>query len=166
MHTTDVRRWFSFAGGIVVIEPMVKIYLEGLCSTWHKTLESQKPADLRLMSERIWENTLKPVSRLLNRHTTPHEFCANVTGAYLRWEVIGILVTLVTLVARSLKGKPRSTAGATLLEAGFKMVLIGIQMAIQYSAHTTMHLSIEARLPSICTTRLRCACSSATTSAF
>lgn len=97
-------RWFSFAGGVVVIEPMVKIYLEGLWSTWHKTLESQKPTDLRLMSEKIWENTLSPVSRLLDRHTAPREFCANVTGAFLRWEVIGILVTLVSLVAQSLKG--------------------------------------------------------------
>lgn len=98
-----IDKWFSFAGGVVVIEPMVKIYLEGLWSTWHKTLESQKPTDLRLMSEKIWENTMSPVSRLLGRHTAPREFCANVTGAFLRWEVIGILVTLVSLVAQSLK---------------------------------------------------------------
>jgi hypothetical protein len=84
---------------------MVKIYLDELWSTWHKTLESQKPADLRLMSERIWENTLRPVSRSLNRHTTPREFCANATGAFLRWEVVGIIVTLVSLVAQSLKGQ-------------------------------------------------------------
>ncbi|KAF1919497.1 hypothetical protein BDU57DRAFT_143526 [Ampelomyces quisqualis] len=98
-----IDKWFSFAGGIVVIEPMVKIYLEGLRSTWHRALESQKPADLRMMSEQVWENTLRPVSRILNRHTTPREFCANVTGAFLRWEVVGIIVTLVSLVAQSLK---------------------------------------------------------------
>ncbi|KAH7377712.1 hypothetical protein BKA66DRAFT_560870 [Pyrenochaeta sp. MPI-SDFR-AT-0127] len=98
-----IDKWFSFAGGIVVIEPMVKIYTTGLWSTWQKTLESQKPADLRLMSERIWENTLKPVSRLLDRHTTPQNFCTNVTGNFLRWEVVGIIVTLVSLVAQSLK---------------------------------------------------------------
>lgn len=102
----DISRWFSFAGGIVVIDPMVKIYLEGLRSTWQKVLELQKPAELQMMSERIWDNTLRPVSRILNRHTTPQEFCANVTGAFLRWEVIGILVTLVSLVAQSLKGTP------------------------------------------------------------
>jgi hypothetical protein len=84
---------------------MVKIYLDELWSTWHKTLESQKPADLRLMSEKIWENTLRPVSRFLNQYTTPREFCANVTGAFLRWEVVGIIVTLISLVAQSLKGQ-------------------------------------------------------------
>ncbi|KAH3920376.1 hypothetical protein HBH56_003700 [Parastagonospora nodorum] len=98
-----IDKWFSFAGGIVVIEPMVKMYLDGLCKTWHKTLGSQNPLDLSLMSEKIWENTLRPVSRFLNRHTTPREFCANVTGPFLRWEVVGILVSLVSLVAQSLK---------------------------------------------------------------
>jgi hypothetical protein len=101
-------RWFSFAGGIVVIEPMVKIWLDGLTSTWHRFLESQKPSDLRLMSEKIWENTLAPVSRILNRHTTPHEFCTSSTGPFLRWEVVGIIVTLVSLLAQSLKGKSPS----------------------------------------------------------
>jgi hypothetical protein len=80
------------------------MYLDGLWSTWHKTLESQKPADLRLMSEKIWENTLKPVSRFLHRNTTPRDFCANITGAFLRWEVVGLIVTLVSLLAQSLKG--------------------------------------------------------------
>jgi hypothetical protein len=90
-----------------VIEPMVKIYFDGLCKSWHKTLESQNPSDLRLMSEKIWENTMRPVSRFLNRHTTPQEFCANVTGPFLRWEVVGIIVSLVSLVAQSLKGKSK-----------------------------------------------------------
>jgi hypothetical protein len=87
---------------------MVKIYFDGLASTWHKTLESQNPTDLMLMSERIWENTIRPVSRILGEHTTPREFCANVTGAFLRWEVVGILVSLVSLVAQSLKGQSKS----------------------------------------------------------
>jgi hypothetical protein len=99
-----IDKWFSFAGGVVVIEPMVKIYLDGLWSTWNKTLEVQKVGGLRMMSEKIWENTSKPVSRLLKRDTTPREFCANVTGANLRWEVVGILVTLVSLLAQTLKG--------------------------------------------------------------
>ncbi|KAH8712009.1 hypothetical protein GQ44DRAFT_661160 [Phaeosphaeriaceae sp. PMI808] len=90
-------------GGIVVIAPMVKIYLEGVHATWGKTLEGQKPADIRLMAERVWDNTLRPVARILNRSTTPREFCRNVTGAWLRWEVVGILVSLVSLVAQSLK---------------------------------------------------------------
>ncbi|KAF2027170.1 hypothetical protein EK21DRAFT_102720 [Setomelanomma holmii] len=83
--------------------PMVKLWLDGLNSTWHKTLEPGKPEELQLMSEKIWDNTLMPVSRVLNAHTTPREFCTNVTGPYLRWEVVGIIVTLVSLLAQSLK---------------------------------------------------------------
>jgi hypothetical protein len=108
LELTSRYRWFSFAGGIVVIEPMVKIWLDGLASTWHRFLESQKPSDLRLMSEKIWDNTLAPVSRILNRHTTPREFCTSSTGPFLRWEVVGIIVTLVSLLAQSLKGKSPS----------------------------------------------------------
>ncbi|KAF2631836.1 hypothetical protein BU25DRAFT_445890 [Macroventuria anomochaeta] len=98
-----INKWFSFAGGVVVIEPMVKIYLDGIWTTWHNVLESSKAADVQAMSAQIWENTSKPLSRLLKRETTAREFCANVTGADLRWEVIGILVSLVSLVAQSLK---------------------------------------------------------------
>jgi hypothetical protein len=104
---------------------MVKIYLDGLWSTWHKTLEAQKHTDLRLMSEKIWENTLRPMSRLINSQTTPREFCANVTGAFLRWEVVGILVTLVSLVAQSLKGQllPRVTFLVAMYRSIRKIVL-------------------------------------------
>lgn len=98
-----IDKWFAFAGGFVVLGPMVKIYMDGIWSSWHKTLEVQKPADLKRMSEKIWENTLKPVSRLLNRHTTTRGFCANVTGELVRWEIIGIIITLVSLLAQSLK---------------------------------------------------------------
>lgn len=99
-----INKWFSFAGGVVVIEPMVKIYIDGLRATWHKILESSRAADIQFMSGKIWENTSKPVSRLLKRDTTPHEFCSSVTGPNLRWEVIGLLVSLVSLVTQSLKG--------------------------------------------------------------
>ncbi|KAJ8118839.1 hypothetical protein OPT61_g242 [Boeremia exigua] len=98
-----IDKWFSFAGGVVIIEPMVKIYMDGLWSTWHKILESAKPMDLQAMSAQVWENTSKPLSRLLKRDTTPRVFCANVTGGNLRWEVIGIIASLVSLVAQSLK---------------------------------------------------------------
>ncbi|KAJ4991457.1 hypothetical protein SVAN01_03104 [Stagonosporopsis vannaccii] len=98
-----IEKWFSFAGGVVVIEPMVKIYLDGLWSAWHKTLECSKVMDLQAMSAQVWENTSKPLSRFLRRDTTPRGFCTNVTGVDLRWETVGIIVSLISLVAQSLK---------------------------------------------------------------
>ncbi|KAF2679208.1 hypothetical protein K458DRAFT_314916, partial [Lentithecium fluviatile CBS 122367] len=97
-----IDKWFSFARGILLCEPMVKIFTSGLWKAWAKRLAEQNPSELRVMSEQIWQNTLKPVSRLLNRNTTPREFCAAVTGEGLRWEVVGIIVTLVSLLAGSL----------------------------------------------------------------
>jgi hypothetical protein len=101
-----INKWFSFAGGVVVIEPMVRIYLDELSASWNKTLETSRIKGLREMSAQIWNNTSRPLSQSLRHDTTAREFCRNVTGADLRWEVIGIIVSLVSLVAQSLKGKP------------------------------------------------------------
>lgn len=110
-----IDKWFSFAGGVVVIEPMVKIYLEGIWSTWGKILESAKITDLQSMSAQIWENTSRPLSDLLKRDTTPREFCACVTGAGLRWEVVGIITSVVPLIAQSLKGTPSTSCDKELI---------------------------------------------------
>jgi hypothetical protein len=151
-----LTRWFSFAGGIVVIEPMVNIYLKGIWSTWHKTLEVQRPEDLRHMSEKLWENTLRPPSTLLNRATSPREFCLNVTGEFLNWEVIGIIVSLVSLLAQSLKGE---TYGSTLV---CMTTLTFTQMETQFFAPTTKLQWTEPRLLSRCTMPLKCVSASAT----
>lgn len=88
----------------MLIEPMINIYTSGIWSTWHKILESQRTKDLRLMSQKLWENTLRSAATLMNRNTTAQEFCTNITGPFLRWEVVGIIVTLVSLLSQSLKG--------------------------------------------------------------
>ncbi|KAL6711531.1 hypothetical protein ACN47E_004465 [Coniothyrium glycines] len=98
-----VDKWFSYGGGFIVIAPMMKIYTSGIWSAWQKTLEGRRPAGLRQMSEQIWDSTLKPVSRLFDRHTTPREFYTSVTGENLRWEVVGMITALVSLLAQTLK---------------------------------------------------------------
>lgn len=100
-----IDKWFSFAGGVVVLEPMVKIYLEGLSASWKHVLGSSKPDDLREMSAQVWYNTSRPLSQSIHRDTTAREFCTNVTGAGARWEIIGLIVSLISLLAQSLKGK-------------------------------------------------------------
>jgi hypothetical protein len=103
-----VEKWFSFARGAIIIEPMMKIWTTGIWSTWRKVLEGQKPEDLRKMSEKVWSNTLKPLSSLLNRHTSPREFCTATTGEGLRWEVVGLLLDTVGIMAMNLSGQSLS----------------------------------------------------------
>lgn len=103
-----INKWFSFAGGVIVLEPMVNIYLDGLSASWKHILELARHDDLRAMSAEVWNNTSRPFSQSVPRGTTAREFCTNVTGAGVRWEVIGLIVSLVSLVAQSLKGKPRT----------------------------------------------------------
>lgn len=153
-----IDKWYSFAGGFIMLGPMVKIYTDGIWSTWHKALGAKQPADLTRMSEKIWDNTLRPVSRLLNRHTTPREFCANVTGEFLRWEVVGLIVTLVSLLAQSLKGD---------IALHFSShVLTEIQTEILSFAHLRMSQQIVLSLLFRCSMRQRCVSASAMTSRF
>lgn len=134
-----IEKWFSFAGGVVVIEPMVKIYLDGLWSTWHKTLESSKVMGLQEMSAQVWGNTSRHLSRLLKRDTTPRGFCTSVTGVDLRWETIGIIVSLISLVAQSLKGLCSTSI------ARYKAADSKLQMATPCSALTMHRPSIGLR---------------------
>lgn len=98
-----IEKWFSFTRGIIIIEPMMKIWTSGAWSSWHKTLEAQKTGGLRNMSQKIWENTLIAPCDLLHRHTSPRDFFAKTTGDNLRWEVVGIIMTVVALFATSLQ---------------------------------------------------------------
>jgi hypothetical protein len=108
LYQKYIDKWFSFTRGIVIIEPMVKIWTAGIWSGWHKVLEAQKTGGLRQMSQKIWENTLIAPCDLLRRHTPPREFCAKTTGDNLRWEVVGIIMTLVAMFAKSLQGRLHS----------------------------------------------------------
>ncbi|KAH7130564.1 hypothetical protein B0J11DRAFT_254779 [Dendryphion nanum] len=97
-----IEKLFGFMGGVIVIESMVTVWSTQLWSTWRKIIEAQKTEGLRKMSEKLWENTTKPLSRLLNRNTRPVDFVASITGEGLRWEVVGIIMTLVGFLGESL----------------------------------------------------------------
>jgi hypothetical protein len=93
-----IERWFTISKGMLIIEPMMEIWTNGLWRVWRGVLESQTADGLRQMSQRVWQNTMKPLSRLLNRHTAPREFLARTTGEDLRWEVVGIILSIVGLL--------------------------------------------------------------------
>ncbi|KAF2107677.1 hypothetical protein BDV96DRAFT_293460 [Lophiotrema nucula] len=103
LYEKYIDRWFQLSRGIIIIEPIMNIWTRGLWSTWHTILDTQKADGLRQMSVKIWDNTMNPLESLLNRHTTPREFSANTTGENLRWEVVGIVFTMVALLAGSLQ---------------------------------------------------------------
>lgn len=95
-----IDRWFSLSRGIVVIEPMVKQWAASLWACHHKVLQSQRPDSMIKLSEVIWLNTLNPLK--FNGKTTPREFVAIGTGENLRWEVVGIIFSVVGMLAMTL----------------------------------------------------------------
>lgn len=99
-----LEKFFSYGGGFLFIKPVMRIYVSGIWTVWQKTIEAQKPEGLKNMSETIWGNTLQPLSRLFDEHTRPRDFHMSVTGEGLRWEVIGIIVSMVSIFTQSMKG--------------------------------------------------------------
>ncbi|PVH96263.1 hypothetical protein DM02DRAFT_617345 [Periconia macrospinosa] len=95
-----IEKWFSFAKGLIVIEPIITIFTTGINQTWGKWLQGSD--DLSYMSEKVWQNTLKPWSTSITKDTSPRDFCLAATGENLRWEVVGLVVTLIALVCASL----------------------------------------------------------------
>ncbi|KAF2732346.1 hypothetical protein EJ04DRAFT_470224 [Polyplosphaeria fusca] len=98
-----IAKWFSLTRGVILIEPMLEIWTQGLWSTWHKTLDTQKQDAMAHMSSVVWANTVTPLQGLLKRSTTPGEFFPRTTGKGLRWEVVGIIFSLVGMLAQSLQ---------------------------------------------------------------
>lgn len=119
-----VDKWYSFARGLVIIEPMVRIWFAGVCSSWHKALEAQTTGGLRQMSEQIWKNTLISPCNILHRHTSPREFFTKTTGDNLRWEVVGILINTIALLSKTLKGKNVTVASRVQVMRYFLLICL------------------------------------------
>lgn len=76
-----MEKWFSLSRGVVVIEPMMKMWMSGLWQTWQKVLKTPTADGLQSMSQSVWQNTLKRVTPLLHQHPTPRAFTLATTGA-------------------------------------------------------------------------------------
>jgi hypothetical protein len=100
LYEKFISRWMSLSRGLIVIAPIMNIWTSILWAVHHRALETQRPDALLKMSEAVSCNTLKPLT--FNGKTTPREFAAGCTGENLRWEVVGIIFTVVGIVIQSL----------------------------------------------------------------
>ena len=90
-------RWYSLYEGILVMRPAWSIWIKELWSEYGRLLIEGKPDQLRNLSELVWRNTRKPMS--IHGQMTAQEWAMAASGRNLRWEVVGIILTLVGLVA-------------------------------------------------------------------
>lgn len=93
-------RWFELCDGIIVIQPVFKIWLDDLWSEFGQILEEGRPEQLLNLSELVWRNTRQPMK--VRGDMTAREWAQSASGRNLRWEVVGVILSLVGLVAVNL----------------------------------------------------------------
>ncbi|KAJ1334936.1 chromatin structure-remodeling complex subunit RSC3/30 [Microdochium nivale] len=91
---TLIDRLLEIANGSGDIFPasIIHGWLEGLWSVHSQTLESQDPAAIQDLCVLLWRNTSTQMS--YNGETTPEQWMRAATGHNIRWEVLGILLSL------------------------------------------------------------------------
>lgn len=94
-----VTYWYEVCGGTqgVVIEFVMKEWLEKLWLHHGDVLMAQNPDKIRRLSETIWRNTLTPL--VFSGQTTAVEWTNLATGPGLRWETLGLIAVIIGLCA-------------------------------------------------------------------
>lgn len=94
------QRWFDLSDGLVVMQPVFKIWIDELWSEFGRILTEAKPEQLVSLSEMVWRNTRRPLK--VHGNMNAREWAKSASGRNLRWEVVGIILSLVGLVAVNL----------------------------------------------------------------
>nr|OQO20119.1 hypothetical protein B0A51_10020 [Rachicladosporium sp. CCFEE 5018] len=95
-----VQRWFDSCDGIVVMQPVFRVWIDEMWREFGSLLSEGRPDQLYALSELIWRNTRRPMKT--HGQMTAHEWAKAASGRGLRWEVVGILLSLIGLVAVNL----------------------------------------------------------------
>ena len=94
------QRWFDLSESSIVLQPVFRIWQEEMWNVHKDVLTEAKPDELYALSEMVWRNTRRPV--VFNGQMTYSEWAASSTGNNLRWEVIGMILACVGIVAGNL----------------------------------------------------------------
>lgn len=90
-------RWFDITDSIVVTRPVFQLWMDEIWSEFGRLLQEGDADQLRSMSEMVWRNTRKPLK--VHGQMTAAEWARSASGRCLRWEVVGIILSMVGLIA-------------------------------------------------------------------
>ncbi|KAI0451749.1 hypothetical protein F5B21DRAFT_485977 [Xylaria acuta] len=97
-----VNRSFDIGDGVnnIVIEPIMKQWLLKLWANHGDTLKKGNPEKLRRLSELLWRNTMTSI--FVKEDMDYKAWAVQATGMNIRWEVIGIIASLIGQCATTL----------------------------------------------------------------
>ena len=93
-------RWFDLGDGILVNQLVYRTWVDELWSEFGQLLQESKPDQLQNLSELVWRNTQKPMK--VHGQMTAREWASSASGRNLRWEVVGVILSMVGLIAVNL----------------------------------------------------------------
>lgn len=93
-------RWFDFTYSIVTIQAFFRIWIDEMWAQFGDTIQYGSPDELRSLSELVWRNTRKPMKT--SGDMTAPEWVKSASGRNLRWEVVGIILSIVGLIVVNL----------------------------------------------------------------
>lgn len=100
-YRTFTQRWFAISpDGYIILQPALRIWIDELWSEFGTLLQEGKPEDLYGLSELVWRNTRRPFK--IHGQTTAREWARSSSGRNLRWEVVGLILSIVGLIATNL----------------------------------------------------------------
>ena len=80
-----------------ILQPTFRIWFDDFWNEWGAILTEGNPTQLLRMSEWIFKNTRRPLKT--HGTMTAVEWSKAATGRNIRWEVIGMILSLIGLVS-------------------------------------------------------------------
>lgn len=84
------RRWFDLYDGLIILQPVFRIWFDDLWNEWGPILTNGSRSQLLRLSELVWRNTRQPVRT--DGNMSAIEWSKNATGRGIRWEVVGLIL--------------------------------------------------------------------------
>ncbi|KAK5720374.1 hypothetical protein LTR17_015091 [Elasticomyces elasticus] len=100
LYEKFTQRWFDLCDGILIMQPAYRIWIDDLWAEFGRLLLEGNTDQLRNLSELVWRNTRTPMK--VHGQMTPREWAKSASGRNLRWEVVGVILTLAGLIAINL----------------------------------------------------------------
>lgn len=94
------QRWFDLCDGFIIMQSVFRCWIDDLWSEHGPVLIAARGDQLRSLSEMVWRNTRKPMP--VHGQMTAIEWAKAATGRNLRWEVVGLILSHLGLVAVNL----------------------------------------------------------------
>lgn len=94
------QRWFDMTDSIIVTRPVFQLWMDELWSEFGRLLQEGDADQLRSLSEMVWRNTRRPLK--VHGQISAAEWARSASGRCLRWEVVGIILSMVGLIAVNL----------------------------------------------------------------